>query len=220
MWFSGWKRSTDSSYPLFHAQKRTMSTDAPPPGRPVLTPTRSCGRLRRDVVDHAVDSAHFIHNPAEMRFSTHTAAASSPRSCRPPNAPHAPPPCTHRSLVAITPTLITGSSTAKLCQIFEYSPALDLRHHDLVRLLQQRHTLPSDLAQNAYRQPRPWKRLPAQNVFRISRSRPMRRTSSLNRSPERLNQLELHANGNPPTLWWLLMVWLGPFTLDDSITSG
>jgi hypothetical protein len=26
--------------------------------------------------------------------------------------------------------------------------------------------------------------------------------------------------GSPPTLWWLLIVWLGPFTLLDSITSG
>ncbi len=27
-------------------------------------------------------------------------------------------------------------------------------------------------------------------------------------------------SGKPPTLWWLLMVWLGPFTLEDSMTSG
>ena len=51
-------------------------------------------------------------------------------------------------------------------------------------------------------------------------SRPMRRTSSLNRSRSGSISFNFMCSGKPPTLWWLLMVWLGPFTLLDSITSG
>ncbi len=49
---------------------------------------------------------------------------------------------------------------------------------------------------------------------------PTRRTSSLNSRRSGSTTFSFMCAGSPPTLWWLLMVTLGPFTLTLSITSG
>jgi len=72
-------------------QREPMSTDAPRPDGQSSLPLDRAGRLRRDVVDHAVDSAHFIHKSGwRCASAPHTAAASSPRSCRPSECTDAP----------------------------------------------------------------------------------------------------------------------------------
>ena len=54
----------------------------------------------------------------------------------------------------------------------------------------------------------------------MPRSRPILRTSSLNKSLSGSISLSFILSGRPPTLWWVLMVCDGPRTERDSITSG
>ncbi len=51
-------------------------------------------------------------------------------------------------------------------------------------------------------------------------SRPSRRTSSLKSSRNGSTSPSFITSGSPPTLWWLLMVALGPLKETDSMTSG
>ena len=66
----------------------------------------------------------------------------------------------------ITPTLCTGSSTAKLCQMRSYQPALRIFvGDDGVGLLQQRDPVARDLAEDADRQARARERLADQELL-------------------------------------------------------
>jgi hypothetical protein len=92
---------------------------------------------------------------------------------------------------------------------------------DVVHLLQQGHLLLGDVAQDADGQARPREGMAAQDVgVQAEFACPPRRTSSLNSRRRGSTTRSFMRSGRPPTLWWLLMVALGPFTLTLSITSG
>ena len=91
---------------------------------------------------------------------------------------------------------MTGSRTAKLCQIFNGEPGgLDFGDDDFVGFLQQGNALRGDFAEDADSETGAGKGLAAGTSSGMPRSRPMRRTSSLNKSQEGLDELELHALG-------------------------
>ena len=73
-------------------------------------------RLGSDVVHHPVDAFHLVHEAVEIR-GTSQGSSPSRRSCRLRSAPRGRRRCSVGALSPITPTDITGSSTAKDCQI-------------------------------------------------------------------------------------------------------
>ncbi len=73
----------------------------------------------------------------------------------------------------------------------------DLRHDDLVRLLQQRHALRRHLAQDAHGQPRPGKRLPLDDLGRHAQVAADAPDLILEQVAQRLDQLQLHIRRQP-----------------------
>jgi hypothetical protein len=97
---------------------------------------------------------------------------------------------------------------------------LDFADDDVVALLQQGDALGRDFSENADGEAGPGKGWRCRISSGMPRSRPMRRTSSLNKIFERLDQLELHFFGQAADVVVRLDDFEGPRTERDSMTSG
>ena len=96
----------------------------------------------------------------------------------------------------MTPTVFTGSSTAKACQIVVVEAGLaDLVDIDGVGVAQDVELFPGDVAGAADGEARARERVAADENSGRPSSRPSTRTSSLNSSRKRLDQLHVHALG-------------------------
>src|SRR5687767_14896760 len=121
----------------------------------------------------------------------------------------------------ITPTLCTGSSTAKLCQSRSYQPARRISSATILSASRRRSSRSRVIGPSRRTaRPGPGNGCRTTNSLSSPRSRPTRRTSSLNRSRSGSTSLKCIRSGRPPTLWWLLITTAGPCTDADSITSG
>ena len=184
-------------------------------------PLDGAGGLGRDVVGHPVDARHLVDDAARHRLQD-VVGQPGPVGGHGVLAGHRP----DDDRVGVGALVAHDPHRADVGQHRERLPDLPLQAglaqllpHDGVGVLQHRHLLRRDLADDPHGQARPgngWRHTISSG--RPSSS-PTRRTSSLNRARSGSTSSKVMSSGRPPTLWWVLMVD-APVPPPDSITSG
>src|SRR3990170_6563513 len=121
----------------------------------------------------------------------------------------------------ITPTVLTGRSTANACHSLVYKPAFFISSSTIASAsLSISHLAGVTAPIILMARPGPGKGWRLMSSSESPSSRPRRRTSSLKSSLNGSTSFRCIFLSSPPTLWWLFIVADGPLKEVLSITSG